>query len=52
VFIVNFNDSTIKLIDSHVAYENMIDNGPSLWSKKAYYAGIRLAISDHDFTQE
>jgi hypothetical protein len=53
IYLVDFNKKSVKRIAKYQDYEKLYHSPDSPWgNKRGYHNGLRIAISDYDFTQE
>jgi homogentisate 1,2-dioxygenase len=52
VYLVDFNQKKVVKFKTRDEYEALLGTKNDPWGDTAWHKGIRLAISDHDFTQE
>jgi hypothetical protein len=52
VYLVDFNHEKVTKFKSKKEFEALLNTKHDPWGDTAWHKGIRLAISDHDFTQE
>lgn len=52
VYLLNFNDKTVRRIKTINDYKKLIYTDKDPWGPTGYHKGLRLAISDHDLIQE
>lgn len=52
IYLLNFNDKTVVKFKNLNDYQVLLNTRNDPWGSRAYNKGVRIAISNHDFTQE